>query len=493
MEMTTHRLTHAPRVAVIGAGFSGIAAAIALQKAGIEDYTIFEASEGIGGTWWKNRYPGAEVDLESHIYSFSYARSDWTRTHASWRELQQYLEDVCTRFELRRHIILGEKVDAVRWSEENATWDVQVRSGRQYAPFTAVISAVGFLNLPLVPPFARGETAYEGVLCHTSAWPDGLDLTGKRVGVLGTGSSGVQVISEAAKVAESVKIFQLEPNWLVPKNSKEFSPWERRWNRMPLVYELRRRFLYARYDIRQARTSQARRDGRENKRRARISRGFLQKSLAGRPDLLELATPGFPFEGRRTVLSDDYYPTLLRDNVNLVPHGVKDLTKTGALDANGDEHILEVIILATGFDAVNMLGNYTVTGSNHVELHHQWAGEPTALLGLMAPNFPNFFMMFGPNTNAVPLISFYEAQGRFAAETIKEMSRRGYRAVEVSSPLTLIYNEWIQAQLRRTVWAEVASYFTAGSGKIVSQWPFSPSTYILATRLARRIALRFSY
>jgi cyclohexanone monooxygenase len=480
------------RVAIIGSGFSGIAAAVALRRQGITDFTVFELSEGIGGTWWNNRYPGAEVDLESHIYSFSYAHSDWTRTHARWDELQRYLESVVDKFGLRPHIRLGEKVESVTWAQDRGEYEVATSSGADHGAFQAVISAVGFLNIPLIPPFARGQTDFGGVICHTSAWPEGLDLAGQRVAVLGTGSSAVQVVAEAAKVASEVKIFQIEPNWLLPKGNRDFTPRERRLNRYWPVYEWRRRVLYLQYDLRQVRAGHARRDGRAHQRRRRASRAFLEASLAGRPDLRDLATPAFPFEARRTVISDTYYPALRQPHVHLIPHAVKGLTRSGAIDANGDEHDLDVIVMATGFNAANYLANFTVTGSGGVELHEQWAGEPQAFLGIMVPGFPNFFMMYGPNTNSVPLVAFYEAQARFAARTIRALARPGGpKAAQVSRPLTAAYNRWLQSRLARTVWAEADSYFRAGTGRIVSQWPFSGSCYILATRLLRRIAVRY--
>jgi cation diffusion facilitator CzcD-associated flavoprotein CzcO len=480
----------AARVAIIGCGFSGIAAAVALQRHGISDFTIFEAAAGIGGTWWHNRYPGAEVDLESHLYSFSFARADWTRTHARWDELQRYLESVADRFGLRPHLVLNEKVESITWADDRGEYDVVTSSGAPHGSFQAVISAVGFLNLPLIPPFARGEAGFGGVICHTSRWPAGLDLAGKKVAVLGTGSSAVQVAAEAARVASELKIFQIEPNWLLPKGDRDFTARERRRGRHPLVYQWRRRRLYLQYDLRQIRASHARRGGRANRRRQRAAREFLETALASRPDLRELVTPEFPVEARRTVISDTYYATLCRPNVHLIPHAVKGLTASGAIDANGDQHEFDVIVLATGFDAANYLGSFTVTGPGGVDLHEQWAGEPQAFLGLMVPGFPNFFMLYGPNTNSAPLVCFYEAQARFAARAIRALRRRGRREVQVSAPLTRHYNEWLQARLARTVWAQTRSYFRARGGRIVSQWPFSASCYIMATRLSRRLATR---
>jgi cation diffusion facilitator CzcD-associated flavoprotein CzcO len=479
------------RVAIIGCGFSGIAAAVALQRHGISDFTIFEAAGGIGGTWWHNRYPGAEVDLESHLYSFSYARADWTRTHARWDELQRYLESVADKFGLRPHLVLNEKVESITWAQERGEYDVVTSSGAPHASFQAVISAVGFLNIPLIPPFARGETGFGGVVCHTSRWPAGLDLAGKKVAVLGTGSSAVQVIAEAARVASELKIFQIEPNWLLPKGDRDFTARERRRGRHPLVYQWRRRRLYLQYDLRQIRASHARLGGRANRRRQRAAREFLETALASRPDLREIVTPQFPVEARRTVISDTYYAALCQPNVHLIPHAVKGLTASGAIDADGDQHEFDVIVLATGFDAANYLGNFTVTGAGGVDLHEQWGGEPQAFLGLMVPGFPNFFMLYGPNTNSAPLVSFYEAQARFAARAIRGLRRRGRRQVEVSAPLTRRYNEWLQARLATTVWAQTRSYFRARGGRIVSQWPFSASCYIMATRLSRPVATRY--
>lgn len=485
-------MSGSPRVAIIGSGFSGIAAAIALRNKGIEDFVIFEKAPALGGTWWYNRYPGAEVDLESHIYSFSFERYDWTRTHAGWAELQEYLNHVADKWDLPRRIRFNEKVVDVRWSDADQTYTIRTESGDDHGQFTAVISAVGFLNIPLIPPFAREQNDFEGAICHTSRWIDGLDMTGKKIGVLGTGSSAVQVVTEAERVGAEVKIFQIEPNSILPKDSRDFSPLERRLNRLAPVYAYRRLKLYLGYDLRQIRSSHARSDGRTNQRKHRAAVAYLQRELGDRPDLLELATPSFPYEGRRTVVSDTYYQALRSPKVTLVPHAVKGLSRTGAIDANGDEHELDIIVLATGFDAANYLGNYQVHGRNGVELHDAWQGEPEAFLGMMVPKFPNFFIMYGPNTNSIPLVSFYEAQAAFAASLIARATKTRAGSIEVRRSAFVLYNDWIQAALAKTVWAQVQNYFQAGTGRVVSQWPFGATPYILATKLLRRIAVRLS-
>jgi cation diffusion facilitator CzcD-associated flavoprotein CzcO len=478
------------RVAVIGAGFSGIAAGVALKRRGMTDFTIFDRAPGIGGTWWHNRYPGAEVDLESCIYSFSYAPADWSRTHASRAELQRYLERVVDTFGLRPHLRLGETVQGVTWLEDRGAYEITSASGAPLGCFHAVISAVGFLSVPRIPPLAREGAGFSGVICHTAQWPDGLDLAGKRVGVLGTGSSAVQVVAEAARCAAEVTVFQREPNWLLPKGSRDFSAWERRVNRHPLVRRWQRLSLYLRYDIRQIRMSHARRDGLVNRKRRRASEAFLADALAGHPELRQLLTPSFPFEGKRTVLSDDYYQTLLQPHVTLVPNGVKGLSATGVVDDNGDRHALDVVVLATGFDAASYLASLKVTGAGGRELHEVWAGGPRAFLGMMVPGFPNFFMMYGPNTNSVPLVAFYEAQASFAARAIARLAARGAHDVQVSPAAAGLCDRWLQRALQRTVWAETDSYFRSRTGRIVSQWPFNASQYLIAARIGR-FALRY--
>jgi cation diffusion facilitator CzcD-associated flavoprotein CzcO len=482
-------------VAIIGAGFSGIAAAVALRKRGIDDFVIFERSAGLGGTWRHNTYPGAEVDLESHIYSFSFERYDWTRTHAGWSELLGYLHYVARKWNLLEHMRFSEEVRSVTWSDERQDYAVSTASLVDHGRFDHVISAVGFLNTPAKPPFVQEPHDFPGPICHTSEWRDGLDMTGMSVGILGTGSSAVQVVTEAEKTASSVTVFQIEPNWMLPKRARDFSPLERRLNRLAPVYRYRRLKLYAAYDLRQHQARHAREDRRLNKKRRQAALAYLHEQMADRPDLLDVLTPDFPMEGRRTVISDTYYQALKSPKVRLVPHAVKGLSVNGALDANGEEHQLDMIVLATGFRAHEYLSTYQVRGENGVELHEAWSDGAEAFLGMMVPGFPNFFIMFGPNTNVVPLVAFYEAQADFAAKSIARAHREGKRRVEVRRSAFLIYNDWAQNRLSKTVWASTESYFRAGAtrtGKVISQWPASPTTYILATKLLRRIAVWLS-
>ena len=479
-------------VAIIGAGFSGISSAIALTRSGITDYVMFEDSAGIGGTWWKNRYPGAEVDLESHIYSFSFERNDWTRVYAWWFELQEYLERVARKWGITDHLRLNTKVESVVWSDQAQAYEVTTSASDTPELFDAVVSAVGFLNIPLIPPFARDSAEFSGVLCHTSTWPDGLSLQGKSVAVVGTGSSAVQVVEVAAAEASDLTVFQLEPNWILPKGSREYTDAERRLSRFAPCYFWKRLKLYIGYDLRQRNSQHARIGGKANRERRAAALEYLRASLAERPDLIPLVTPEFPFEGRRTVISDTYYECLKNPKVSLIPNAVTELTASGLVDASGARHEFDVIILATGFDAANYLSTFTVKGEAGKDLHETWKGEPTAFLGIMVPGFPNFFMMYGPNTNAVPLVSFYQAQAAFIAKALNRVSSRQLTKVSVKPEAFRKFNEMLQAQLSKTVWADTTSYFKAGTGKVVSQWPFSASNYIARTKTAPYTSVDYS-
>lgn len=477
-----------PRVAIIGAGFSGLAAAMALIKRGVTDFTVFEAGEGIGGTWFKNRYPGSEVDLESAIYSFSNEPHDWTRTHAEWHEILGYLQGVADKWKITERVRLNEAVEEVRWSETDSGYRLATSTGEDHGVFHAVISGVGFLNVPLIPPFCRGETVFEGEIYHTSTWPEGVTMHGKKVAVLGTGSSAVQVVAEGERTAESVTIFQIEPNWLLPKDSRAYTAEERQRNARPLHRWWARRKLYWGYDTRQIGAGQARIGHRVHSRRQAAAEAFLAESMADRPDLIPLLTPDFPIEARRTVVSDEYYPALKSPKVTLVPHAVQSLTPTGVVDAANEKHDVDLIALATGFDAANYLSTYRIVGEDGRELHEVWNGEPEAFLGIMVPGFPNFFIMYGPNTNSVPLVSFYEAQAKFAAALISQLGK-GRTRIAVKPAAFRSFNDWLQRRLGETVWVDTPSYFKTATGRIVSQWPVSASSYIWRTKWARRFSV----
>lgn len=476
------------RVAVIGGGFGGIAATIALRRAGIEDIVVFERSSGVGGTWFDNRYPGAQTDAASHMYCYSFARYDWSRTHVGHQELREYLDHVVDRFGVRRHFRFGESVTSVEWDDEAGEQVVRTASGGVHR-FDAVISAVGMFTAPKLPDLP-GLADFAGQIVHTAVWDESLDFEGKRVAVIGTGSSATQIVSTIAGQAKQVVVYQRQPGWLLPKGDRDFSGLERAVYRLPLIWRINRLRLYLRQERREFRGGFFRDGTPANRRAKQLALDTIARVFADRPDLADAVTPNYPFGGKRAVLSSSFYQSLLRDDVELIPQRVVSCTPDGVIDSAGEYREADVLVMATGFHAASYLDTLRVTGRGGVGLHAYWAGEPTAFLGITVPGFPNFFMLYGPNTNGGFIVPNLERQSSYAAKEIARLRRPGVRAVEVSAAVTERYNRWLQRKLARTAFASTDNYFQSASGRIVTQWPLTATFYAFLTVVLRGLARR---
>lgn len=473
-----------PRVAVIGGGFGGIAVAVRLRRKGIRDFVVFEQSGGVGGTWFDNHYPGAATDAPSHLYSYSFLRYPWTRTHARRSEVRDYLEHVVDRYGLRPHFRFHQPVTAVEWNEAAQHYLLTTGDGRTHV-FNAVVSAVGMFGAarhPILP----GRDEFGGRIVHTAHWPDDIDLRGATVAVMGTGSSAAQVVPAVADDARRVFVFQRQPGWLLPKRERAFTRFERAAWRWPGVWRLHRWSLYLRQDRREI-------GGRLARPRSRVSRSTRRAALehvdavfARHPELRRAVVPTYDFGGKRTVLSSAFYEALLRPDVELVPHAAVGLTASGVVDASGAERPVDVLITATGFEAADYLHGLDVIGRDGAKLHDVWNGEPFAFLGLGVPGFPNFFMLYGPNTNGGLIVSNLERQAAYAVGEISRLGRRRVGAVEVRADVTRWYNAWLQRRIAATAYTAAGNYYTAPSGKVVTQWPDSAGVYALLTLLLRR-------
>jgi cation diffusion facilitator CzcD-associated flavoprotein CzcO len=473
------------RIAIVGAGFGGIAAAVFLQRAGFQDIRIFEKSDGIGGTWWDNRYPGAATDAASHIYSYSFAPHDWTRTHVGWDELQRYLEKVVDDFGLRPKLSLGTRVTSLTWSAERHGYLVATDTNEPEF-FHAAISAVGMFSRPRWPTWP-GLSGFRGPLLHTATWDSSVDLAGRRVAVVGTGSSAAQVVPALADKVGHLTLFQRQPGWLLPKRDRDFSDAERaRFSRSWLRRKLLRLRLYMAQEVREWRGAFFRPGAGANSQARQAALAYIDEVFADRPDLKAAVTPDYPFAGKRAVMSSDFFPALKRPNVTLVPKAVVDCTPDGLQDADGTIHPVDAIVLATGFEVTDYLSTLPVIGRTGRSLAGTWRGEPEAFLGIMVPGFPNFFMLYGPNTNGGFIVSNLERQARFAAGELRRLVRKRLPAVEVSEDASARYNAWLQAKMSGTAFVGGRNYFKAASGKIVTQWPENATDYALRLWSARR-------
>ncbi|MDY7084881.1 MAG: NAD(P)/FAD-dependent oxidoreductase [Actinomycetota bacterium] len=475
------------RVAVIGAGMGGIAAAVKLRRRTSAEIVIYEQSAGVGGTWFDNRYPGCEVDVHSHAYSFSFLKYDWKRSHATQPELLEYAEHVVDRFGLRPFLRLNTRVTDLVWEESSSTYTLSTSTG-DTEEFDVVISALGLLSVPRYPEWPGLET-FAGPCFHTSRWEEH-DLIGKNVAVVGTGSTAVQIVPAIAPAAARVHVFQREPGWIEPKNEREYTDRERRiFRTVPLAQSLHRAWIFHKgnqrfrgYDVR----------SRRQRRMREVCERFIAGSIAD-PATRAAVTPGYPWGCKRPVLSSTFYPTLNRDNVELVPHAVTSVSPYGVTDATGVSRDVDVLILSTGFQPTKFLASLDVKGRDGRSIHDVWRERASAFLGITVPGFPNFFMLYGPNTNGgVSVIAQLERQAEVVVRAVRRMER-SRRTVDTSPEATRRFVAWVDKRLATSASAMNAgchNYYHDPSGHNVTQWPAGHLAYALATRLIDRLGLR---
>jgi cation diffusion facilitator CzcD-associated flavoprotein CzcO len=465
---------------VVGAGMGGIAAGVKLIEAGIDTFTIYESSAGVGGTWWDNTYPGAEVDVHSNLYRYSFKSYDWTRTHARQPELQAYLEETVGEFGLRPHLQLGVAVRSASWDDRRHLWEVTLDTG--VVECHVLVSAVGFLNVPHYPDWP-GLTGFTGTAFHTSRWEHGHDLSDKIVAVVGTGSTATQVVPAIQPEVRALYVFQREPGWVLPKGERAFTaserhrlsrPWRRTLDRATLRFSLEKGLVGA---------ATFRPGSKLNAKRQQTCLDYIAREFADHPDLDKAVTPTYPYPGKRPVIASTFYPALKAENVELVPKAVARVTESGIVDADGVERAVDVIVMATGFEAADYLARLPITGRRGRTLHEHWAGEPRAYLGITVPDFPNFFMLYGPGTNGGELVSMLEAQAEYVVAAIKRMRRRGASAVEVRAAFEALWFVWLQSKMEGTSWTMTTNYFRSTTGKIVTQWPSGNLVYRLLTKV----------
>ncbi len=473
------------RVAVIGAGFGGIAAAVKLRRRTGAEVVIFEQSSGVGGTWFDNRYPGCEVDVPSHAYSFSFLRYDWPRTHATQPELLAYVNEVVDRFGLRPLLRLDTKVDDLRWEEETRSYRLRTAAGEEHT-FDVVITALGLLSNPRYPSWP-GLDEFTGPVFHTSRWEPGHDLTGKRVAVVGTGSTAAQVVPAVAAAAGRLYVFQREPGWVEPKLERAFTARERAvYRAVPLAQKLHRAYLFhlgARrfkgYDV--SSSTQAR-------MRQRCT-DFITSTVDD-PAVAAALTPAYPWGCKRPILASTYYEAFNRPTVELVPHEVVGMTPAGIVDATGTEREIDVLIMSTGFQPTRFLASLDVKGLDGRSIHDAWAERASAYLGVTIAGFPNLFVLYGPNTNGgVSIIAQLERQAELAVRWVRALERRPGAAVHTDPAAQARYVRWIDRQLATRASAMEAgchNYYHAESGANVTQWPGTHLRYLVMTRLLGR-------
>lgn len=473
------------RVAIVGAGFGGLAAAIALRRAGEEDVVLLEKAHDLGGVWRENTYPGAACDIPSCLYSFSYdQRRDWSRPCSPQDEILDYLHATAERNGVAAKIRTGVEVREATWDEQAARWTLRTTGGApevETVTAQALVVACGQLSRPLFPR-VDGVGRFAGPEFHSAHWDHDVDLAGKRVAVVGTGASAIQFVPEIAQVAARVDVYQRTPPWILPRRNRPYAPWARRMTeRVPGLQQVRRLGILAFAE-----------SGIAGQTRVPLLRAGIKawatwhmKRQVKDPALRRKIWPDYPIGCKRVLFSSHYLPALTRPNVELITAPITRVTPAGVVAADGVEREADVVIYGTGFRAHDFVAPMEVRGRGGRELSEAWAGGARAHHGIAVSGFPNLFLMYGPNTNLGfgSIIVMLEAQARYVADAVTSLERLGADAIDVRPEVERASTEAVQEHLRTSVWTGCESWYREGAdGRIVNNWPGQMAEYVRATR-----------
>jgi 4-hydroxyacetophenone monooxygenase len=495
------------RALVIGAGVSGLLAAIKLGQAGIE-HTVIEKNSEIGGTWFENTYPGCRVDLPSHFYAYSFEPNhDWKEHFARGEEILAYLRRVADKYGVRGAAWLETEVVSATYDRRRAGWEVtcRARDGRERKVFAnVVISAVGQLNRPSIPSLP-GMDDFAGPAFHSATWRHDVDLRRKRVGVIGTGASAMQIVPQLAGATERLFVFQRSPQWAIsaPDYFRPVSEGERWLLRHVPFYAAWFRFrqfylngdgVHESLQVDPSWPHPRRSLNESNDRVRQMLTQYIEREIGERTDLLPKVLPDYPPFGKRMLIDNRWFRTLLRDDVELVTDPIERVTKSGVRLASGAHHDLDAIVFATGFHANRFLWPMTITGvsarTGRPTLTDRWRDDPRAYLGITVPEFPNFFMLYGPNTNLAHggSIPFHgECQMRYILGCLGLLFSRGKTAIECEEAVHDEYNARVDAAHARMVWTQpnVKNWFLSAAGRVCTHSPFRLVDYWAMTRAPR--------
>jgi len=490
---TTRRPEHALKsqhVLIVGAGVCAIALGVALGRLGIP-YTIVEKNDELGGTWYVNRYPGCGVDTPNHSYSFSFgARNRWTRYFAQRQELLDYLRKVALEHDVRSHIRFNTRLTASRWDEAKRRWISSLETGGGLEDFesTALVSAIGQLNDPS-PAHFNGEDEFAGVRLHSALWSDDIKLDGKRVAVIGTGATAMQLVPSIADRVASVTVYQRSAQWSRPVAGYSDPitegaqwllanlPFYVQWYRFNMFWRYGDGLLpFLRKDPAWPHPERAVNKGNDRHRQELTD--FILSELKDRPDLIEKCVPSYPPYGKRILLDNGWFKTLTKPNVELVTDKIDRFVRDGIVTSDGQMRGADIIVISTGFKVTEMAARLNITGRDRKNLRDAWANDnPTAYLGLTVPGFPNFFCMLGPNSGPAhggSVIFQSECQSRYITACLVEMIERGVAAIDVSPEAHDRYVREVDKEHEQLIWTHpgMTTYYRNIQGRVFSAMPW---------------------
>lgn len=462
-----------PSVIVVGAGFGGLAVAHHLRAAGFDDITLLERADDVGGVWRDNTYPGAACDVPSVLYSWSFApKTDWSHRYARQPEILDYIRDQARRSGLRDRVRTGAEVAAARYDEATRRWTVTLTGG-ETLDADVLVSAVGQLSRPAVPRIPGLDT-FAGPVFHSADWDHDVPLSGRRVGVIGTGASAIQLVPAIVDRVGALTVFQRSAPYVVPKPDGAYSRRQQhRFARHPRLHRATRQGVFH-LSEQLNRTLDS--DGRLAGVLHRAWRLHLRRQVAD-PQLRAKLVPDYPLGCKRLLFSNDWYPALTRPHVEVVGDAIAAVEPTGVRTGDGRLHELDVLVLGTGFAATDLLAPMEITGRGGRRLTDAWAGGARAHLGITVPEFPSLFVLYGPNTNlgGSSIIGMLEAQARYVVQAVCEIAAHG--PLEVRADRAAAYDTEMQDRLAGSVWSACASWYREPGGRITTNWPGTVTEY----------------
>jgi cation diffusion facilitator CzcD-associated flavoprotein CzcO len=468
------------RVVIIGTGFAGLGMAIKLKQTGMNDFVLLERADEVGGTWRDNSYPGCACDIRSHLYSFSFALNpNWSRAYAPQPEIWQYLRDCTERYGITPYIRWNCPMQAAEWDETAQQWRITTPQGIVTAQF--LVLGYGPLSEPVLPNIP-GINDFQGTMFHSATWNHQHDLRGEKVAVIGNGASAVQFVPQIQPKVGKLILFQRTAHWVFPRMDKEIPMWKRKlYRRVPLIQRLIRTFIYWRAEynaIGLVRKPELVKKGEE------LAKLYLQSQIPD-PELRAKLTPKFSLGCKRILISDDYYQSLTKPNVEVVTEKIKQILPHSIITEDGKEYPVDTLICATGFNATENPVAQRVHGRNGKSLAENWGKGGEAYLGTTVSGFPNMFIMIGPNTGLGhnSMVFMIESQISYILDAMRKMKMEQVQAIEVRPDVQTSFNQNLQKQMQGTVWMTgCKSWYLNKEGKNTTLWPGFTFTYRRLTR-----------
>lgn len=482
-QMRGEGMTRSVKVAIVGGGFGGLCMAIKLREAGIDDFLLLEKAAEVGGTWRENNYPGCACDVQSHMYSYSFAANpDWSHRYSGWREIQSYILRTAEEYGMYGYTRFNAEVDAARFDEETALWTLHLKDGSHLICQHWVLAS-GPLHVPSIPAFP-GLERFKGKVFHSSKWDHGYDLAGKKVVSVGTGASAIQYVPKIAPQVARLTVVQRTPGWIVPRDERAYSERTKKlFRRFPVLRKLHRARLYWSNESRVLPIFHP----RLAKLLEKGVKQFIRHQVKD-PETARRLTPDYRLGCKRIMISNRYYPTFNRDNVELVTEGVKEIREHSIVFNDGSEREMDCLVLGTGFvvDPRIYMKDFEITGLGGRRLQDDWKNASEAYLGISVAGYPNLFQMVGPNTGLGhnSIIFMIECQAHYIIDAIRRLDIKGGDYVDVKRDVMDAFNEKLQKDVQGTVWqmGGCSSWYQQADGKNVAIWPYATWRYWMKTR-----------